>query len=120
MEKSIEDAYFVQACVWLQWENYNKAYDILKQLAISIEVPRRDSYRLCAAVAAKVDPPKWLEVIDSLSPILKWNKHDFDIVSSKSIARLYIILVVINQSIIIILAIRSSQCILLFARVGVC
>lgn len=82
MSISCEDAYYIQACVWLHSKDYSKAYNVLKQLAISIEVPRRDSYRLCAAVAAKVDPPKWLEVVDSLSPILKWNKHDFDIVST--------------------------------------
>lgn len=85
MSISCEDAYYIQACVWLHLKDYNKAYNVLKQLAISIEVPRRDSYRLCAAVAAKVDPPKWLEVVDSLSPILKWNKHDFEIVSAADI-----------------------------------
>jgi hypothetical protein len=37
--------------------------------------------RLCAYVATKVRPPRYLEAVDSYGPVIKENAHDYEAVS---------------------------------------
>ena len=46
MDSFNEEGYYIQACIWITLNDYDRAYKILKQLVIAIESPQRDTYRL--------------------------------------------------------------------------
>ena len=56
------------------------AYDVLKQLMIHVEQPRREAYRLCGYVATRSQPPLFMEAVDSYSTLIKQDAHDFEVV----------------------------------------
>ena len=59
----------------------NKAYSIMKQSAIQLEHPSRETLNICAYIATKVSPPRYMEAVDSLTAILKQNAHDYNAVT---------------------------------------
>jgi len=81
MNELCEEAYYLQACCHLCQGNNNDAYSIMKQAAIQLDTPSRDTLKMCAYIAVRVEPPRFMEAIDSFTNILKHNPRDFDIVS---------------------------------------
>lgn len=79
-----EPAYFIQACSFVTLGQIDTAYDILKQLMINVEQPQRESYRLCGYVAAKVEPPLFMEAVDSYSTLIKKDAHDFEVLLERA------------------------------------
>ena len=81
MDNLNEDGYYLQACSWLNMGENDKAYASLKQGAINLDQPSRNMLRLCSYVAIRIQPPRFMEAVDSFSSIIKINPQDFDAVS---------------------------------------
>jgi hypothetical protein len=82
MDSLVEDSFFLQGCCFSSMGDFDSAYKALKIAVINIEDPRPDTLRLCAYVATKIQPPRYLEAVDSYGPIIKSNMHDFEAVSN--------------------------------------
>lgn len=75
-----EEPYYIQACSWLRLSNPDKAYHTMKGATIQIDAPSRDTLCLCAFIAVRIVPPRYMEGVDSLSAVLKNTPNDFDAV----------------------------------------
>lgn len=80
MDPLQEEAYFLQACCWMRLQEPDKAYATMKIATIQIEAPSRSTLSLCAYIATKVYPPKYMEGVDSLTAIIKNSPNDYDAV----------------------------------------
>ncbi|KAJ1398878.1 hypothetical protein B484DRAFT_438315 [Ochromonadaceae sp. CCMP2298] len=93
MDSLVEDSFFLQGCCFSSMGDFDSAYKALKIAVINIEDPRPDTLRLCAYVATKIQPPRYLEAVDSYGPIIKSNMHDFEAMWGAGIADLTFVLV---------------------------
>lgn len=80
MDGLSEDAYYIQACCQLCQGDDDAAYKTMKLGAIQLEMPARNTLKLCAYIATRISPPRFMEAVDSLSSILKKNPQDFEAV----------------------------------------
>jgi hypothetical protein len=81
MDPLQEEAYYIQACCWVSLHDLDNAYAVMKRAAIQIEAPTRNTLSICAYIAAKINPPRYMEAVDSITAILKSNPHDYEAVS---------------------------------------
>lgn len=86
-----EQAYYMQACCYVCTGNDDAAYKTMKLGAIQFELPSRNTLTLCAYIATRISPPRFMEAVESLTSILKRNKQDFEAVSTNHIPVLNII-----------------------------
>jgi hypothetical protein len=82
MDPLQEEAYYIQACCWVGLQDFDKAYATMKRAAIQIEAPTRNTLSICAYIAAKIHPPRYMEAVDSITAIVKNNAHDYEAVST--------------------------------------
>lgn len=80
MNEFCEEAYYIQASSHLCRGDNEAAYKIMKGAAIQLETPSRNTLKMCAYIAVRIMPPRFMEAIDSFGSILKSNPRDFEVV----------------------------------------